>query len=326
MRAVAPAKAREEALPRLVDLPEPEPGADEVLIEVRAAGINRADLLQLRGLYPSPPGESRIPGLEASGFILRVGEKVTDWRAGDRVMTLVAGGAQAERLVAPAAQLMPLPVDWSFEEGAALPEAAITAWTNLVVEGELERGEWVLISGATGGVGSFAVPLAAALGARVVASGRDAARLETLKSRGASIVVGEGPDLADRLIALGVEGVDLVLEMVGGASTASHLETLRSRGRFMLVGVLGGSRAEIDLGRILRLRLRVEGSTLRSRSRREKAELISAFRLFAEPRFESGELRPVVGKVFPFEKVAEAYQSVASGGVTGKTVLDLTRR
>lgn len=324
MRAVAPASRGGESLPRLVDQPEPAFGDDEVLVEVRAAGVNRADLLQLRGLYPPPAGESEVPGLEASGLILQTGAGVSGWNPGDRVMALVAGGAQAQRVAVPAGQLMPLPRNWSFEEGAALPEAAITSWTNLVKEGRLEEGEWVLVSGATGGVGTYAVPLARALGAKVVATARDPRRIGRLAERGAAYALPEVPDMRDRLAKQGIDGVDLVLELVGGRATAAHLAALNPGGRLALVGVVGGTKAEIDLGRLLRLRLRLVGSTLRSRSRAEKAELIAAFRQFAEPRFTRGELRPVVGQAFKLDDVARAYRAVAQGGITGKTVLTLS--
>lgn len=326
MLAVAPASWEAKSLPRLIDLPEPVPQGDEVLVEVRAAGINRADLLQLRGLYPPPAGESEVPGLEASGEILRVGAKVSGWKPGDRIMALVAGGAQAERMAVPAGQLMPLPEAWSFEEGAALPEAAITAWTNLVEEGGLRSGEWVLVSGATGGVGSFAVALAQALGARVAASGRDRKRLSALEAHGAELLLVEGSEMVEALSDQVPDGVDLVLELVAGPMIEYHLQMLRPQGRLVLVGVVGGARAEIDLGLILRRRIEVQGSTLRSRSRAEKAELIAAFVDFAAPRFAQGLLRPMLARVSPLTEVAEAYRTVAEGGVVGKTVLVMPRR
>jgi NADPH:quinone reductase-like Zn-dependent oxidoreductase len=177
MLAVLPTSDPPDPLPRLGELPDPEPGLGEVLVAVRAAGLNRADLLQLRGLYPPPPGESAVPGLELAGEVVAVGEGVEGWAPGRRVMALVAGGGQGELAAVPGGQLMARPDGLSFAEGAAIPEAGLTAWTNLVVEGGLAAGETVVISGANGGVGTFTVQLAAALGARVLAAGRDLTRL-----------------------------------------------------------------------------------------------------------------------------------------------------
>lgn len=331
MLAVLPAAGSTEQgrpTPRLGEVPEPGLRPSEVLISVRAAGLNRADLLQLRGLYPPPPGESDVPGLECAGVVEAVGLEVSGWAPGDRVMALVAGGGQGEKVAVPAGQLMRLPGDLSFEEGAALPEAAITAWTNLVAEGGLEAGETVLITGANGGVGSFAVQLACELGARVIAAGRSLERLELLRELGAEELVVDEPGLARRLREPSgggdrPRGVDLVLDLVGGELMREHLGALRDRGRLVLVGVLAGSRAELDLAEILRRRLTLRGSVLRARSREEKAELVAAFSRFGGRRLEDGRLRPVVGRVFPFRQVAAAYRALEAGGNVGKVVVTL---
>jgi putative PIG3 family NAD(P)H quinone oxidoreductase len=312
--------------PRLGELPTPGLRASEVLVAVRAAGLNRADLLQLRGRYPPPPGESEVPGLECSGVIEAVGAEVEGWSPGDRVMALVAGGGQAEQVAAPAGQLMALPETLSFEEGAAVPEAAITAWTNLVVEGGLEPGETVLITGANGGVGSFAVQLAHELGARVIAAGRNRERLERLRELGADDLVIDAPGLAEEVRGRtrregGVSGADLVLDLVGGELAAEHLGALCDRGRMVLVGVLAGRRAELDLGAVLRRRLTLRGSVLRSRPREEKAELVAGFTSFAGPRLADGRLRPVIARVFPFSEIADAYRAAEEGGQVGKIVV-----
>ena len=310
--------------PRLVEVPEPGFSASEVRVEVRAAGLNRADLLQLRGHYPPPPGESAVPGLECAGVIEAVGAEVEGWRVGDRVMALLAGGGMGEKVAVPAGQLLPLPERLSFADGAAVPEAAITAWTNLVAEGGLETGETVLINGANGGVGSFAVQLARELGARVLAAGRSLERLEPLRALGIEELLTEGSGLAEEVRrCTDGRGADLALDLVGGEHFGERLAALRDRGRLVLVGVLAGSRAEIDLAEVLRRRLRVRGSVLRSRSREEKAELVGAFRAFADERLADGRLRPLVARTFPFEDVAGAYRAVVEGGTVGKVLVTM---
>jgi putative PIG3 family NAD(P)H quinone oxidoreductase len=291
-------------------------------VAVRAAGLNRADLLQLRGLYPPPPGESEVPGLECAGVVAAVGAGVEGFRSGDRVMALLAGGGQAERVAVPAGQLMPLPEGLSFEEGAALPEACLTAWTNLVAEGGLEAGETVLVTGATGGVGTMAVQLARELGARVLAAGRSRERLAPLADLGAEALLLDEPGLA-REVRERTEGrgADLVFDLVSGELLPEHLAALRDRGRLILVGLMAGSRTELDLAEVLRRRLTIRGSVLRARPRAEKAALVAAFLTFAAARLADGRLRPVIHRVFPFEDVAAAYRELAAGGVSGKVVV-----
>jgi len=315
VRAVLPPEDPRIPMPRVGDLPDPVPGPGEVLVEVEAAGINHAELLQIRGHYPPPPGESDVPGLECAGRV--VGR-------GDRVMALLGGGGHATRVAVPAGQLMPLPDNLSFEEGAAIPEAGLTAWTNLVVEGELQAGEIVLITGATGGMGSFAVQLARELGARVLAAGRNPGRLEQLRELGVKEICVAGSDLAKQVReATGGRGVDLVFDLVGGASINAHLGALRDGGRLVLIGLLGGRKVEVDLGAVLSRRLRIVGSVLRPRPRAEKAGLVEAFAAFALPRLRDGRLKPVVEKVIPFERAAEAYQALDRGGAFGKIVLKI---
>ena len=320
--------------PRLGELPEPHPGPGEVTIAVRATAVNRADLLQIRGRYPPPPGETDVPGLECSGVVERLGAGVDGWRAGDRVMALLAGGGHGEKVAAPAGQLMPLPERLSFEEGAALPESCLTAWTNLVVEGGLDpvpgedggggRPTTVLVTGANGGVGTVAVQLARELGAGVLAAGRSMDRLELLEELGAHhlVIDGEGLPGAVRDLTRG-RGADLVLDLVGGDLLESHLAALRNRGRLVLVGLMAGSRPRVDLAEVLRRRLTIVGSVLRARSREEKAELVAGFSSFATARLADGRIRPVVHRVIPFDRIADAYRSLEEGGVFGKVVVSL---
>lgn len=319
MRAVLP---DDEDRPRLAEVPDPEPAAGEVLVEVEATALNRVDLMQIQGRYPPPPGESEIPGLECAGRIVAAGAAVSGRRVGERVMALLGGGGHAERVAVPEGQLMTLPESLSYEEGAALPEVALTAWTNLVAEGGLKADETVLVSGAASGVGSFAVQLAKALGARVLVSGRNRPRLEALVPLGADacITLGESLPAEVRELTSG-RGVDLVLELVGGPHLPRSLVSLAPRGRLVLVGLMAGARASIDLGAVLRRRLHLVGSVLRSRPRAEKARLVSSFWAFAEPLIASGRLAPVIDSVYPFARIAEAYEALRRGGVFGKVVV-----
>jgi putative PIG3 family NAD(P)H quinone oxidoreductase len=317
----------EAAAPELVELPDPSPAADELLVAVRATALNRADLLQLRGLYPAPAGESAVPGLECAGVVVSCGGSVSRFRPGDRVMALLAGGGHATRVVVPEGQVMPIPDELSFAAAAAVPEAGLTAWTNLVYEGCLQRGQSVLITAAASGIGTFAAQVAKELGATVIAAGRDLGRLERLRPLGASELVELGPAIGERVRALTAgRGVDLVIDLVGGPGFGSLLGCARDRGRIVLVGVLAGPQATVDLGQILRRRLRIVGSVLRGRSRAEKAGLVASFADFALPRLRDGRLRPVVDEVLPFAGIADAYRRLESGGVLGKLVLEMPER
>jgi putative PIG3 family NAD(P)H quinone oxidoreductase len=322
MLAAAPFDpSRPSTTPRLVELPEPSPAEGEVLIEVHATALNRVDLLQIRGRYPVPAGESQIPGLECSGIVVASGGRAGRWRPGSRVMALLGGGGHAERVAVPEGQVMPLPAALSFTEGAAIPEAGLTAWSNLVAEAGASPGESVLVSGATGGVGSFAVQVAHGLGTRVFATGRDAERLARLP---AGMPLLDDEELAERIAAeTEGRGVDVILDLVGGRRLRDRLALLAPGGRLVLVGLMGGASAEVDASRILRRRLRIVGSLLRPRPRAEKALLVSGFAGFALPRLEDGRLRPLIAGTFPFERLADAYAALAAGGLVGKVVVEL---
>jgi putative PIG3 family NAD(P)H quinone oxidoreductase len=324
MRAVAPWNPDAPKQVVLIEWPEPEAGPGEVVLEVRATALNRADLLQVAGHYPPPPGETPVPGLEAAGVVASVGPGVEGWRPGDRAAALLAGGGHAERVAVPAGQLLAIPANLGFREAAALPEAAITAWTNLVAEGKLRAGEWVLISGATSGVGTFAVQLARELGARPIAAGRDPERLALLAGLGAEALVALDETLPDAVRAVtGGAGARLALDLIGGRWLPPLLAALAPGGRCILVGLVAGRRAELDLGLLLQRRLELRGSVLRPRPRAEKAELVAAFSAFAAGRLADGRLRPVIAGTYPFERIAAAYEDLAAGGRVGKLVLDV---
>src|ERR1700688_765545 len=335
MKAVLPADpahgghggngAGSRPVPRVGELPDPVARAGEVVVAVQAGGLNRADLMQLAGHYPPPAGESDVQELKSAGQMAVVGEGVDRWQVGMRVMALLAGGGQATRVAGPAGPLLPLTENLSFVEGGALPEAGLTAWTNLVAEGGLVTGEVVLITGASGGVGSFAAQLAQELGARVIAAARDAGRLERLRALGITELGTDDDELPERVReATGGRGGDLVFDLVGGSRLPGHLAALKKGGRLVLMGMLAGNTAELDLEALLRRRLRIIGSVLRSRSRDEKTRLVAGFEAFAVPRLRAGRLRPVVDRVLPLDDAALAYTALANGGGFGKIVLTMS--
>lgn len=326
MLAVRPttSETAKDRSPALIQMADPQPGPGEVLIAVRASALNRADLLQARGQYPPPPDESPIPGLECAGRIAALGPDTYGCKVGDRVMALLAGGGHAEKVAAPMGQLIPIPDNMSFEDAAALPEAALTAWTNLVAEAHLVRGESVLIVAAVSGVGTFAVQLARELGARVFVAGRDLARLERLRPLGADACVLLDDELAKN-VRLGNEGrgVDVVFDMAAGPQVGQRLHAVKTGGRYVVIGTLAGRKAEIDLSDLLRRRLRLIGSVLRARSREEKSRLVADFYRFAAERLRDGRLQPLVHRVYPLESIAEAYAQLEQGGVFGKLVISM---
>lgn len=311
--------------PRLGEVPDPVPAAGEALVDVRATALNRADLLQMRGLYPPPPGESEVPGLECAGIVREViGDEPAPFAVGDRVMALLAGGGHATQVAVPFGQLMPIPEELSFTEAAAIPEVGLTAWVNLVVEAGLTRGERVLITAAASGVGTFAVQVAHEIGATIVVAGRRPERLEKLRPLGAQGLLTLGPEMPKALREwCQCEGVDVVLDLAGGEHLPAALGCLAPRGRLVLVGLMAGARAELDLGLILRRRLRLVGSVLRSRSRAEKAGLVHGFSDFALDRLGDGRLRPVVDRVLPFEELPRAYKQLEKGRALGKIVIEV---
>ncbi len=300
----------------------------DVRVRVRAAGVNRADLMQRMGMYPAPPDAPRdIPGLELAGEVESVGAAVRDVKPGDRVFAIVGGGAYAEEVVLNARLLAPIPDGIDFVHAAAIPEAFVTAYDAMVVQAGLAAGDVVLVHAAGSGVGTAAVQIARAIGARVVGTARTAEKLERAKALG--LVAGVVPEVeakAPRFAARvreanGGRGVDVVLDLVGGAYTAESLEALDDKGRLVLVGLMAGARAELDLGLVLRRRLRVLGTVLRARPLEEKilAAQVLAHRI--APLVAEGKLRAVVDATFPLAEAMEAQRYVASNAGFGKTIL-----
>ncbi len=303
--------------------PDPVPGAGEVLVDVAAAGVNRADLLQREGHYPPPPGAPTWPGLEVSGTVAAVGPAVSGWAVGDRVAALLAGGGYAERVAVPSGQLLPVPDGTDLVDAAALPEAVCTAWTNLVDTGRLRAGEWVLVQGGSGGVGSVAVQLAVALGARVVATAGGAERAARVRDLGAHVVIDHRADDVAEAVreATGGHGADVVLDVLGGGALSMNLSALATGGRLVVIGTQRGNRGELDLGLLMARRASVAATSLRPRSLPEKAAVVADVRRHAWPMLDDGRLRPVVHARLPLAEAAEAHRLMDSGDVFGKVLL-----
>ncbi|MCU0232940.1 MAG: NAD(P)H-quinone oxidoreductase [Thermoanaerobaculales bacterium] len=323
MQAVVFDAPGDESVLRVDEVPSPDCGPGEVRIAVAAAGVNRADLLQRRGHYPPPPGASEILGLECAGSVLEVGRDVTGVAAGHRVMALLTGGGYAEQAVAPSGCVIPVPDALSELEAGGLPEVFLTAFLNLFLLGGLEEGATALVHGGSGGVGTAAIQLAKAAGARVVVTAGSDERCRRCLELGAEAAVNHRSQdfvAAARELSDG-RGVDVVLDCVGGPYLERHIEALAVGGRLVVIGLQGGGHAELDLARLMRKRLTIVGSTLRARPAAEKAEIIDAFSdRFTEP-LAGGRLRPVIDRTFPFEQAATAHRALAGGEVFGKIVL-----
>jgi len=308
----------------LVELPTPVPGPAEIAIEIHGSALNRADLLQRRGLYPPPAGTTDILGLECAGVVSALGPGCTgSVRIGDRVMVLLGGGGYAEGVVVPEALAMKIPDGLSFEQAAAIPEAFLTAREALFVAGHLASTESVLIHAAAGGVGSAAVQLAHSHGARVFASAGGPAKCEWLRTLGADVVIDyKSQDFAAVIQAeTAGRGVDVILDFVGAAYAEQHGACLALRGRHVVIGVLGGAQTSLNLARLLQKRQSLIGLVMRSRSLQEKIELTRAFVRSTLPLLADGRVKPLVDSVFPLSEVARAHERMESNANLGKIVL-----
>lgn len=313
------------ALP-LRERPTPEPGEGEVRVRVRAFGINRADLLQRQGAYPAPPdAPADILGLEVAGEVDALGPPggTGGWAVGERVMGITAGGAYAEYVVVPAGHLVPVPEGYSLVEAAAIPEAFVTAYDALE-RGRLAAGEWVLVHAVGSGVGTAVLQLAQTRGARCVGTSRTRAKLHQALALGLDVGIDTSTDdlVPDVRRATG-DGAHAAVDLVGGALFPKTLEALRPRGRLVLVGLSAGRRTELDLGLVLRRRLSIEGTVLRSRSRVEKDEVMAQFRAAVLPLLEARTVRPVIDRVWPFTEVEEAHAAMAANATFGKLVVEV---
>jgi len=306
-----------------VERPTPAPAANEVLIKVAAAGVNRPDVMQRRGKYPPPPGASDIPGLEVAGTVEAVGPGVRDWKRGDRVCALLAGGGYADHCVAPGPQCLPVPSGLDMTAAAAIPETFFTVWTNLFDRGRLVAGETVLIHGGSSGIGTTAIQLARAFGARVFATAGSAEKCAACERLGAARCINYKTDdfvQAVRDLTRGA-GVNVILDMVGADYFARNIESLSVEGRLVEIATLQGTRAELNIATIMQRRLTITGSTLRIRSVEQKGAIAAALRQHVWPLLDAGTVAPVIHATFPLRDAAAAHRVMESGDNVGKLVL-----
>ncbi len=311
---------------RMGEMPRPEPQPGQVLIRLAATSVNRADLHQRAGNYPPPPGESEILGLECAGVIEQLGEGVSGWRVGDRVMTLLGGGGYAEYAVAPASTLLPVPPHLELVQAAAITEVWLTAYLNVFREAGLKPGETLLVQGGASGVGTAAIQLAKVLGpSPVIVTVGSPEKAEACRALGADhAILYKSEDFSKRVLEItDGGGANVILDHIGAANLEPNLACLALYGRLVIIGLLGGARAELNIGRLMVKRQRIIGSVLRSRPIEEKAEITAAFREAVLGRFASGELRPVIHAVLPLEQAGRAHELMAANANTGKLVLQV---
>ena len=303
--------------------PVPKPGEGEVLVRVAAAGVNRPDVMQRQGRYPPPPGASDLPGLEISGEIVALGPKVSGLSIGDKVTALLPGGGYAGYAIAAAPLCLPVPSGISMVEAAAIPETFFTVWTNLFDRGHCKAGDIVLIHGGTSGIGTTAIQLAAAWGARVFATAGSDDKVQACQRLGAVLGINyRTQDFVEVMRAqTGGRGVDVTLDMVAGSYVARNMEIAALEGRIVMISLIGGSRADVNVGTILTKRLTLTGSTLRSRTVEQKAEVAEAVRKNVWPLLASGRVRPVIHATFPLADACEAHRLMETSNHIGKIVL-----
>jgi putative PIG3 family NAD(P)H quinone oxidoreductase len=308
------------------EVPDPVAGPGEVIIDVAATAVNRADLMQRQGFYPPPRGASEILGLEASGVISEVGEGVTDWSVGDEVAALLSGGGYAERVAVPAGQLLPRPAGVELATAAALPEVTATVWSNVFLLAGLRRGENFLVHGGSSGIGTMAIQLAARAGARVFTTAGTTAKLDVARELGADVTINyRDEDFVERVKAeTDGEGVHVILDNMGAKYLARNVDALAVGGRLVSIGMQGGTKGELDLGKLMSKRAAVHATTLRSRPPTGpggKAEIVRAVRHDVWPDVERGVIRPIVDRRLPMSRAAEAHRVVEASEHIGKVLL-----
>ena len=302
---------------------DPSCGPDDVLVNIHATALNRADLLQRAGNYPPPPGAPEILGLEMAGVVAAVGSHVRNWHVGDRACALLGGGGYAERVAVHYSQLIPLPADWSFAEGAALPEVFLTAFVNLFMEARLQPGETVLVHGGASGVGTAAIQILHNLGHKVMVTAGSEAKVAACRELGADLAINyREEDFVEAVQAFTKgRGVDVILDMVGADYFDRNFELLRTRGRIVFIATLGGNQITMDIGKLMRKRARLIGSVLRSRTWEEKQEIKETFMNRCWPLIQRGVMRPVIDSTFPIADANAAHTRMANNENIGKIVL-----
>lgn len=322
MRAVVATQAGGPEVLEIQELPTPEPGPGEVLVRVAATAVNRADVLQRMGFYPPPPGASDVIGLECSGTVESVGEGVERWQVGNEVCALLAGGGYASHVVVPAGQLMPVPDGVSLIDAAALPEVACTVWSNVFMLAGLEPGETFLIHGGAGGIGTHAIQVASAMGARVVATAGSEVKAQVCTALGADLAINyREQDFVEVVKAHG--GVDVILDNMGGKYLPSNVDALNTDGRLVIIGMQGGIKGELNIASLLTKRATVQATSLRARPLDQKALICQDVVDNVWPLIADGQVHPVIFRTLPLEEVAEAHRLIDSGDHVGKILLTL---
>lgn len=305
------------------EVPDVAAGPGEVLVKVAAAGVNRADLLQAAGKYPPPPGASEIIGMEVSGVIAETGSAVTNWSVGQEVCALLAGGGYAEYVAVPAGQLLPIPSGVDLVDAAGLPEVACTVWSNLVLTAHLGEGQLLLMHGGASGIGTHAIQIARALGARVAVTAGSEEKLQTCRDLGAEITINyRDDDFVARVREFG--GADVIFDIMGASYLDRNIDALATDGQLVIIGMQGGVKGDLNIGKLLAKRARVIGTTLRARpvtGPNSKNEIVQAVTTKVWPMIADGRVRPIIGERIPVEQAGTAHQKLAAGEVHGKVVL-----
>ncbi len=308
------------------NVPDPNVGADDVLVDIRATALNRADLLQVMGLYPNPyPSSLEIPGMEFSGVVAAIGDRVKLWAIGDEVMAIDAGGAYAERIAVHERQLMRVPAAVGVADAAAIPEVFLTAWDALVVQGGLTSGRWALVHAGASGVGTAGIQIAKAIGARVAVT-CSAGKMQACRDLGADLVVDYGTQdfVAETKAATHGAGVDVILDVIGGDYVDRNLQAVATQGSIIQVGLMGGGPTSINMGLLMSKRATLTGTMLRVRPIEQKAGLTQRFIREMLPLFDTGAMKPIIDSRFPLDQIADAHRLMASNANTGKIVIDVS--
>jgi putative PIG3 family NAD(P)H quinone oxidoreductase len=323
MRAVVITRPGEPEVLRWLEVPDPVPGPGEVVIDVTASGVNRADLMQRQGFYPPPPGAPPYPGLECSGRVRAAGDQVANWRPGDQVCALLSGGGYAEQVAVPEGQLLPVPASVPVATAAAFPETACTVYANVFQLAGLTEGELLLVHGGSSGIGTMAIQLAKAFGARVACTAGSAEKLARCRALGADVVVNYRTEDFVEVVqdATGGAGADVILDIMGASYLARNLAALATGGRLVVIGRQGGSRAELDLGVLQAKRASLHATTLRARPAHEKAAVVAAVREHVWPLIDAGRVAAVVDRELPMSQAAQAHRVMAASEHVGKILL-----
>jgi putative PIG3 family NAD(P)H quinone oxidoreductase len=318
MRAIVITEPGGPEVLKWTEVDDPVAGPGEVLLDVAASAVNRADIMQRQGFYPPPAGAPPYPGLEVSGRIAAVGENVTGWQVGDEVCALLSGGGYAQRVAVPAGQLLPIPRGVDLIDAAGLPEVACTVWSNVFMTAELRAGETFLVHGGGSGIGTMAIQLAKALGARVLCTVGSEEKAAVCRDLGADVAI----NYRDEDFVEIAKPVDVILDNMGAKYLPRNVEALAVGGRLVVIGLQGGARGELDLGALLSKRAAVHATSLRGRPLEEKAAIVTSVRAHVWPLIESGEVRPIIDRRVPMAEAAQAHELMESSGHIGKILLE----